>query len=278
MAYAIDNIIKKVGKASLTSAQTSNLGATNHVEFNSIQGNVPMTTGSGQGNGVFTLEAGIDYKLEASLYAGFGTQGYVYYQWYDITNGTYIGNPAVNASTTWDNNQICSQPIASASITPPTNIMVELRTISASSLVSIYVESYALVEATQKVIPIVRTDSSYIRRSGGTTRASDGSFNMIFSNANGSGGTDITYSTSSVTGDTFTINTNGIYTIMVYSYANNPNSLLIYLDGMAVTGNTLQGHISSSFTGYCSAGQVFKTYFDYSVAPSEGIISIAKVA
>lgn len=278
MAYAIDNIIKKVGKASLTSAQTSNFGVTNHVEFNSIQGNISMTTGSGQANGIFTLEANIDYKLEAMLYAGFGTQGYVYYQWYDITNGIYLGNPAINVSTTWANNQICAQPMASANITPTTNITVELRTASASSLTSIYVESYAYIEAIQKTTPIVRTDSSYIRRSGGTTRASDGSFNMIFSNAVNSNGTDITYNTSSVTGDTFTVNTNGIYSVTVYSYANGSNSLLVCLDGVVVGGNTHSGHIEASFTGYCSAGQVFKTYFDYSVAPGEGIISITRVA
>ena len=64
------------GFFTLSADQTSNLAVNNHIQFDTRDaGNINISTGSGQDNGLITLHAGKRYKLEAQLYVSFGGAG-----------------------------------------------------------------------------------------------------------------------------------------------------------------------------------------------------------
>ncbi len=90
-----------------------------------------VSSGISVNNGNFTLTAGKTYLLQAQVRIEPSGAGYEQYQWYDQTNGVFIGAEmsAESLSQVTDNNQV---PIATAIITPSTNINVGLRQILAS--------------------------------------------------------------------------------------------------------------------------------------------------
>jgi len=122
--------------ASLSADQTSNINATDHIEFDTKDedGGTGLQTGAGQADGIFELGSGTTYLLEGVVGAEFsGNTGVAVFAWYDITNGAEIGSRAVyHAPTTAGHDP--SQPVASAIITPASNITVELRIISETAM------------------------------------------------------------------------------------------------------------------------------------------------
>lgn len=135
---------------------------------------------------------------------------------------------------------------------------------------------------------------SYIRRKNGTTRGSTNTYVVIYGTAVESNGTDITYVNSAASGDSFTINTSGIYTISISIYVNAsgqvPNLGLQIGDSISNTFNANMVSSSSatatgatvhlSWTGYIAANK--KVYAHSYTAlyndAENNIISIARVA
>lgn len=125
----------KFCSASLSANQTTNIGANDHVEFDTLDedGGIVLQTGSGQADGIFELLGGKKYYLEASVRPRFGgSNGAVTLAWYDITNSAEIGRRAAfeaGTSTSDDANS----PTISTIVTPSTNITAELRIIQVTN-------------------------------------------------------------------------------------------------------------------------------------------------
>ncbi len=121
---------------SLSSAQTTNLAANEHIEFDQIDedGGIELQTGVGQADGIFELLSGNKYLLSAQLRPEFsGATGELIVAWYDRTNSTQIGRRAIYQSQTHASDN-ANQPVASIIVTPDTNIDVEVRIIGVTAL------------------------------------------------------------------------------------------------------------------------------------------------
>jgi len=115
--------------ASLSADQTTNIAATNHIEFDTLDedGGIVLQTGAGQLDGIFELGGARKYYLSASLRPEFsGATGQLVVVWYDITNAAEIGRRAIYESQT-NASDNANQPSAEVTITPAANITVELR-------------------------------------------------------------------------------------------------------------------------------------------------------
>jgi len=117
-------------------ADHTNASATEHVEFDTKDedGGIVLQTGSGQSDGIFELLKGKIYYLEGVVRPEFsGATGACVMVWYDITNTAEIGSRAIYEAMDHTGND-ANQPVASAIVTPSTNITVELRVISETVL------------------------------------------------------------------------------------------------------------------------------------------------
>lgn len=101
-----------------TANQTLNDNVTN-ITFESVSGNIA------QSGGAFTLNAGTTYELEAGITTSF--VGASLYQWYDITNSAWLGGVQVAISPSSSQTLAFAGGIASAIITPSSNIQVAFR-------------------------------------------------------------------------------------------------------------------------------------------------------
>ena len=125
--------------ASIAADQTTNIGANDHVEFDTKDedGGVILQTGVGQADGVFELGGGTTYQLSTHLRPEFsGTTGQLVIAWYDITNSAEIGSRAIYETQTHASHN-ANQPIVEAIVTPATNIDVEVRIISVTALTAL---------------------------------------------------------------------------------------------------------------------------------------------
>jgi len=121
---------------SLAADQTSNIAANNHVEFDTKDedGSIVLQTGAGQADGLFELQSGKKYYLEASLRPEFsGTTGQLEVAWFDQTNTAEIGSRAKYEAMDHTGND-ANQPTASAIVTPATNIIAKLEILSVTAL------------------------------------------------------------------------------------------------------------------------------------------------
>ena len=129
---------------SLSANQTSNLSAGDHVEFDTVTGNLALSTGTGQANGKVTLKAGKTYSLEGGALAS-GSNPNCWCVWYDTTNSQELGQRggSHNASTGAND-----QTIAAAVVTPSTDIIVELRTVISTNVSYLYYDwgTFAYIE------------------------------------------------------------------------------------------------------------------------------------
>ena len=124
--------------ASLSSDQTSNIAATDHIEFDTTDsGTIVLQTGAGQADGIFELKSGKTYVLNGNLRPLFtdptNDTGQLVVAWYDITNTAELGKRAIydaQQSATDGSNQ----PSATYIVTPASDITVELRIISVTAL------------------------------------------------------------------------------------------------------------------------------------------------
>jgi len=107
LSYITANTTFKYGFYKLSGNQTSNLSATNHVEFDTkINGSLPApSTGSGQQNGTISLEANKTYKVTAALMVGSSSGCSMNYSIYDVTNTQIINDIVANSkSSTYTGN------------------------------------------------------------------------------------------------------------------------------------------------------------------------------
>ena len=128
--------------ASLAADQTTNITATDHVEFDTLDedGGITLQTGAGQADGIFELSAGKKYYLSGALRPEFsGATGQLVVAWYDITNTAEIGKRAIYESQTHASNN-ANQPKCDVTFTPTTNVTVELRIISVTALTALATE------------------------------------------------------------------------------------------------------------------------------------------
>ena len=117
----------------LSGNQTTNIAVNNHIEFDTIDGNLILSTGAGQADGKITLYADYLYRLKACLYTDFVNNGEIGYRWYDITNSNYIGSAGV----------VYVREVSEAIITPATEIQVELRLFAVTNLTTIFGTIYS---------------------------------------------------------------------------------------------------------------------------------------
>lgn len=124
--------------ASLSADQTTNIAATNHVEFDTTDsGTLVLQTGSGQADGIFELLSGKTYVLNASLRPEFsGATGSLVVAWYDITNTAELGKRAIYEPVTQTTDD-ANQPSCQYVFTPASDITVELRIISVTALTAL---------------------------------------------------------------------------------------------------------------------------------------------
>ena len=128
--------------ASLAADQTTNIAATNHIEFDTLDedGGITLQTGAGQLDGIFELGAGKKYYLTGAVRPEFsGATGQLVMAWYDITNTAELGKRAIYESQTHASNN-ADQPKAEIVITPTTNITIEFRIIAVTALTALATE------------------------------------------------------------------------------------------------------------------------------------------
>jgi len=116
-------------QAGMTADQTANLTDGNHIQFNLSRGgyNIPMTSGSGQLAGIFTLAPNKTYRLQAEAGFTFGSaSGLARFRWYNITAASLVGSAARVRPRT-DTSDASNQPIAGAVISPTVSTEVEVR-------------------------------------------------------------------------------------------------------------------------------------------------------
>ena len=106
----------------LSADQAAGLAAGNDVRFDEKAGTIAYNTISHE----MTLEKGKTYKLEAFIGIDYAIAKNVRFQWYDITNATYIGIRSIQytVSSAGDNT---TQPNAFVVVTPVSDVQVELR-------------------------------------------------------------------------------------------------------------------------------------------------------
>jgi len=124
---------------SLAADQTANLNANDHVEFDTLDedGGTVLQTGAGQADGIFELGSGTTYYLTASLRPEYsGSTGEMVIVWYDITNSAEIGSRGIYVPPN-TNESTSNQPVCQATITPASNITVEVRIISETALTAL---------------------------------------------------------------------------------------------------------------------------------------------
>lgn len=112
---------------SLAASQTTNIAANNHVEFDTVVGNLVLETGAGQVDGIIQLMAGKTYEIIDYLYIVFSANtGSFLCQWYNVTNSALLGNAGARLPV----NYTASQSESSSAVTvftPATDIDIELR-------------------------------------------------------------------------------------------------------------------------------------------------------
>jgi len=124
---------------SLAADQTANIAANDHIEFDTKDedGGIFLQTGSGQADGIFELLSGKKYILSAQLRPEFsGATGQLVIAWYDRTNSAEIGSRAIYESQTHASHN-ANQPLGEITVTPDTNIDVEVRIIAVTALTAL---------------------------------------------------------------------------------------------------------------------------------------------
>lgn len=287
LALAKDFALITLGAAD----QTANLTANNHVEFDTVVGNLALSTGAGQADGKVTLLAGRTYKLTGALLTEGSAASYMKYQWYDVTNSVLLGIASWGIDIT-NTGFYSPQSNAMAIVTPATNIQVELRITDMSNIATIHYEwSHAYIESVQAYVPMSATQS-YIRRTNGLTRGSTNTNVVIFGTADVSVGTDITYQNSATNGDSFLINTSGIYSLSFTAGLGTANTTIDLRVGSAIDNANLNSNsrasvrssfggadpVSVAWTGYIAAGQVAWVFASNDLAgASYTAITVARV-
>lgn len=163
----INTGLQKKDYAFLTATQDQTPTVGEHIEYDTIVGNLALSTGAGQANGLVTLLAGRKYILEGvvSGAGNGGTAQYLGYQWYDVTNSVLLGARGQALAITYTTGDPTPQQIAKAIVSPVTNIQVELRETGANDFGIIYGSgaannSYAYIESIEAYVPTVSNNTN----------------------------------------------------------------------------------------------------------------------
>jgi len=220
--------------ASLAADQTTNIAATDHVEFDTLDedGGITLQTGAGQADGIFELSAGKKYFLSSLLRPEFsGATGQLVIAWYDITNGAEIGKRAIYESQTHVSDN-ANQPAVEAIVTPTTNITVEVRIIAVTALTALANE-YCVAN----IFEIALGGSSGAGGSGG----GGASFPLEYSidDQGNQGGVTVTHDLSASTAHLLKFTATGDVTIAFSNFPTTGTGLDWYVE---VTQDGTGGH------------------------------------
>ena len=140
MGDLISGINPEWAYVTLSGDQSTNLSADDHVEFDTIQeaGSIILATGSGQANGLITLEADQTYELKAVLAADFsGPSGNFRARWYDETGAAYKGQQCEIAALTHTQDH-SSIETAFAVFTPSVQSQVSVRIVESIAVAHLH--------------------------------------------------------------------------------------------------------------------------------------------
>lgn len=140
--------------ASLATQQSTNIGANDHVKFDTVVArrgqSIALDTSTAYANtqgtasiGRFTLKAGMTYRLRASIpyVLGSGATGLLSVSFFDATNNAALpGVPGTALVSTTATNDV-GGGVAEAIVTAGSDILVELRIITATALSQIGITS-----------------------------------------------------------------------------------------------------------------------------------------
>jgi hypothetical protein len=252
----------------MSANQTTGFSDGDPVKFNTVDTSNGSDISLNTSTWIFTLKAGKTYSLESGVRIQ-GSAAIFGYQWYNITNSTFIGT--IGFSQTADSSNNSEQQTAKAYITPSTDITVKLYIIGSlvSNISAVdYRFSYAQIEAVEQVIPVgVGVSASRIRRRGGTTRGSSNTNVIIYATAEELNGTSLTYSNDATNGDSFIVNTSGVYAVSLTAESTTNDGTLIICVGSTIVNSPVGtsslrtfldvsgNRCSIAWTGYVEAGQ-----------------------
>jgi len=131
-AHLMSHKAKDSAYITLSENQTTDLSAGNRIKFDTVTGNLTITSNR------IALTGGKKYRLLCNgVFANGDTNAaYLDCQWYDYTNAALLGKASSSLNAAYTNN-VCSQPSTQAVVSPVTDIEVELR-ITASDITTIH--------------------------------------------------------------------------------------------------------------------------------------------
>lgn len=208
----------------LSGNQSSNLSAGNHIEFNTIVGNLALTTGSGQSNGKVTLLAGKTYWLQCGLVLDSGSAVNATFAWY-TSAGVAIGlnnpviGPSISTTGGWES-------LTVATYTPTVNTQVELRIVASPALTEITANgTFARIESVDAYTLVTSNVSSTYRIDTQAGFGSSDTYIPYFTNVRQNTGLTSNYTiiNNSTNGLKITISNSGTYAVS-FSWAGNGGS------------------------------------------------------
>ena len=149
--------------AVILSDQSTNISTGDHVKFNStlissgsdiaLDGTTAYTSSPGASLGRFTLKGGKTYKLISELYLD---TNQCIYQWYDVTNSVGLGTAGSAFGTNFATSDT-TIPTAQATISPASDIVVEVRLINAGATNFIFSLGYGTAYGSHATIETIES-------------------------------------------------------------------------------------------------------------------------
>lgn len=213
-------------------------------------------------SGTFTLKAGHTYKLESSLSSS--DSGVITnYQWRDTTNNVFLGIAAVNYTT---NAAIAQgdQQVATAIITPTTDITVEVWNTTGSPRTFVGANSYAYINEIAGNSPVIGSSVDYVS-------AVRGSSNQ----AGITTGTDLVW--NSVSAGNIALNTGtGVFTLSAgktYKLSAGPR----FVNYSAANLNTVFEWVDAVGNTQLSTGAGIGTQYPMTATDQNGMQGVAEL-
>ncbi len=119
----------------MSANQTTGIADTNPIKFDTHVGDISYNDGTYRA----TLLSGVTYELLGMSQIEFSAAtGYTYFRWWDVTNNAQLGTKGMAVPTTYAGSHIANQPNFTAVVTPATDVVVEARLDTPTSLTTIY--------------------------------------------------------------------------------------------------------------------------------------------
>jgi hypothetical protein len=182
LSYSAFNPAPAYAQFGLSSVGNTNIGINDHIKFDTVKNSsgmgITLDTAAYPALGRVTLQAGRTYKLEGSINSATfgGTTGYIFFQFYDVTNGVYIGNQGYIFAFDYSGNQ-GANGIATGYIKPGTSIQIELRFPSLNLLTS-YPLNSGFLEGVYMNVEVIEANPKETPFSGASAGA-DGTEGLV---------------------------------------------------------------------------------------------------